>query len=140
MTIRDAVFSLVELCFPTLSSYNGSIPITLLETGQQWDWPNVWPPTTYIMVKAVENLARNISQDISFANYSQDALDFAYLPSNHFVIPQAELPGQPILGQTGSNLTTVMSIDELGNVGNSSAMGWADGLGEISDDRHAVTV
>lgn len=27
-----------------LDRYNGSIPTTLIDSGQQWDFPNVWAP------------------------------------------------------------------------------------------------
>lgn len=88
----------------------------------------MWPPTLYITVKALENIPRNVSQVTSFANYSTSAIDFGYLPSNHFGLEQGDLPGQPVLGQD-VNITSVSSFDELGNLGNSSALGWSDGLG-----------
>lgn len=119
-------------------SYNGSIPITLYESGQQWDWPNVWPPTMYITVKALENIPRNVSQTISFVDYSTSAIDFGYLPSNHFGLNQSQLPGQPILGQD-TNITSVSSFNELGNLGNSSTLGWGDGLGEYHRNFYTST-
>lgn len=84
----------------------------------------------YIMVKAIENIPRNLSQSQSFANYSQAALDWSYLPPGHFVLEQGDLPGQPILGQS-ENITSVSSFDELGNLGNSSTLAWGDGLGKL---------
>lgn len=122
---------LTLICIPS-RSYNGSIPITLYESGQQWDWPNVWPPTLYITVKALENIPRNVSQVTNFANYSTSAIDFTYLPPKHFGLEQGELPGQPVLGQD-VNITSVNSFDTLGNLGNSSGLGWADGLGEFAE-------
>jgi hypothetical protein len=85
----------------------------------------------YIVVKALENIPRNVSQDISFSNYSTNVLDFSYLPSNHFALQQADLPGQPVLGQD-VNITSVQTFSELGNLGNSSSLGWADGLGKLA--------
>lgn len=83
----------------------------------------------YITVKALQNIPQNVSQTISFSNYSTSAIDFGYLPANHFGLEQSQLPGQPILGQD-TNITSVSSFNELGNLGNSSTLGWGDGLGK----------
>lgn len=83
----------------------------------------------YITVKALQNIPQNVSQTTSFSNYSTSAIDFGYLPANHFGLEQGQLPGQPILGQD-TNITSVSSFNELGNFGNSSTLGWGDGLGE----------
>lgn len=39
-----------------VDSYPGGVPNTLMPTGEQWDFPNVWPPMQYILVKALDNL------------------------------------------------------------------------------------
>lgn len=36
-------------------NYVGGIPTTLMETEEQWDQPNAWPPLQYIMVMALDN-------------------------------------------------------------------------------------
>ncbi|CAI6352751.1 unnamed protein product [Macrosiphum euphorbiae] len=33
----------------------GGVPTTLMETKQQWDQPNAWPPLQYIMVMSLQN-------------------------------------------------------------------------------------
>jgi alpha,alpha-trehalase len=38
-----------------LESRNGSIAATNLNTGQQWDEPNVWPPLQYILMQGLLN-------------------------------------------------------------------------------------
>ncbi|CAG8792798.1 486_t:CDS:2, partial [Acaulospora morrowiae] len=63
-----------------LSKYPGSPPTTLIGSGQQWDFPNSWPPLNYVLIKGLLNfhsrfidqgsddneifinLARNLSQ------------------------------------------------------------------------------
>eukprot|EP01006_Ploeotia_vitrea_P066705 TRINITY_DN95527_c0_g1_i1.p1 TRINITY_DN95527_c0_g1~~TRINITY_DN95527_c0_g1_i1.p1 ORF type:complete len:576 (-),score=61.77 TRINITY_DN95527_c0_g1_i1:92-1819(-) len=35
----------------------GGIPSSEIETGQQWDFPNVWPPQQYFIVQGLRNLA-----------------------------------------------------------------------------------
>ncbi|KAL5287276.1 TREH family protein [Megaselia abdita] len=39
-----------------VDEYPGGVPNTLNPTGEQWDFPNVWPPMQYILIKALENL------------------------------------------------------------------------------------
>ena len=36
-----------------MNRYNGSLPVTFLETGLQWDAPNAWPPHQYIALEAL---------------------------------------------------------------------------------------
>ena len=35
--------------------YPGGIPTSMVDSGQQWDFPNAWPPTTEIVVTALRN-------------------------------------------------------------------------------------
>ncbi|QRV85492.1 trehalase [Ceratobasidium sp. AG-Ba] len=39
-----------------LEMYPGPLPATLVETKQQWDFPNSWPPLQYFAIKALENI------------------------------------------------------------------------------------
>nr|WJO90075.1 trehalase-3 [Ceratobasidium cereale] len=39
-----------------LEMYPGPLPATLLETKQQWDFPNSWPPLQYFAIKALQNV------------------------------------------------------------------------------------
>lgn len=39
-----------------VDEYPGGVPNTLMHTNEQWDFPNVWPPMQYILVKGLENL------------------------------------------------------------------------------------
>ncbi|CAD7012312.1 trehalase isoform X2 [Ceratitis capitata] len=49
-----------------LDSYPGGVPNTLAQTGEQWDFPNVWPPMQYLLVVGLDNLgtveAKNLSK------------------------------------------------------------------------------
>ncbi len=38
-----------------LDKYTGGIPATNLQTGQQWDQPNVWPPLQHILMEGLLN-------------------------------------------------------------------------------------
>lgn len=56
--------------------YNGGVPVSLWKTGEQWDFPNAWPPLQSILIGALENsncsqgkqLARKLAKVCS-ANY-----------------------------------------------------------------------
>ncbi|QRV98077.1 trehalase [Ceratobasidium sp. AG-Ba] len=39
-----------------LNMYPGPLPSTLVQTGQQWDFPNSWPPLQYFAIQALENV------------------------------------------------------------------------------------
>ncbi|KAF1816924.1 trehalase-like protein [Eremomyces bilateralis CBS 781.70] len=49
----------VSLAYTRVAQYlddkAGAIPATNLQTGQQWDQPNVWPPLIYILLKGLLN-------------------------------------------------------------------------------------
>lgn len=44
----------------------GGIPTTLEHSGEQWDYPNAWPPLQYIMVMSLDNSGDNWAQDLAF--------------------------------------------------------------------------
>lgn len=44
----------------------GGIPTTLEHSGEQWDYPNAWPPLQYIMVMSLYNSGDNWAQDLAF--------------------------------------------------------------------------
>ncbi|XP_059224425.1 trehalase isoform X2 [Stomoxys calcitrans] len=48
-----------------LDKYPGGVPNTLYRTGEQWDFPNVWPPMQYLLIKGLENLGTNESKELS---------------------------------------------------------------------------
>ncbi|XP_067628376.1 trehalase isoform X3 [Eurosta solidaginis] len=48
-----------------LDSFPGGVPNTLAPTGEQWDYPNVWPPMQYMLVAGLENLGTNESKQLS---------------------------------------------------------------------------
>lgn len=48
-----------------LDSYPGGVPNTLYHTGEQWDFPNVWPPMQYILVEGLNNLGTENAKNMS---------------------------------------------------------------------------
>ena len=37
-----------------LDAYPGGVPTSLVKSGQQWDFPNCWPPIEHILVQGLE--------------------------------------------------------------------------------------
>lgn len=48
-----------------LDKYPGGVPNTLYQTGEQWDYPNVWPPMQYILIQGLENLGTIEATELS---------------------------------------------------------------------------
>nr|BAH28889.1 trehalase [Polypedilum vanderplanki] len=46
-----------------LDDYPGGVPTTLMNSGEQWDWPNVWAPTQHILIVGLENLGVKEAQE-----------------------------------------------------------------------------
>ncbi|CCG81098.1 Putative uncharacterized protein [Taphrina deformans PYCC 5710] len=49
----DAVLQLYQPVVSQLDRYPGGVAATNINTGQQWDQPNVWPPLQYILIKGL---------------------------------------------------------------------------------------
>ncbi|EGG03595.1 family 37 glycoside hydrolase [Melampsora larici-populina 98AG31] len=131
--INDEAIAQKALAGPAYlaTRFNGSVPASLIPTGLQWDFPNVWPPHVYIVLQAYKNLPESISKG-NFTSFIEKASNFNYLPSNHFGLNEDELPNQPKSDGTGivfNNLT----FGELGNVGNLKNVNeksWSEGMVE----------
>ncbi|XP_074098180.1 trehalase [Cotesia typhae] len=60
-----------------IDSFMGGTPSTLIHTGEQWDWPNAWPPLQSIIVQGLRNTgaepALGLAKDLAIrwlrANY-----------------------------------------------------------------------
>nr|AFS17322.1 trehalase [Belgica antarctica] len=39
-----------------LDDYPGGVPTTMLQSGEQWDWPNVWAPFQHLLIVGLDNL------------------------------------------------------------------------------------
>ncbi|KAM3964472.1 trehalase [Aphomia sociella] len=46
--------------------YPGGIPASLVNTGEQWDLPNAWPPLVSMVVNALEALDTDESKELAF--------------------------------------------------------------------------
>ncbi|EDW62035.1 uncharacterized protein [Drosophila virilis] len=48
-----------------LDSFPGGVPHTLSNTGQQWDYPNVWPPMMLMLIEGLNNLGTPEADEMS---------------------------------------------------------------------------
>lgn len=46
--------------------YPGGVPNTLMQSGEQWDYPNVWPPMQYILVEGLKALDDEKASELAF--------------------------------------------------------------------------
>ncbi|XP_018905452.1 trehalase isoform X1 [Bemisia tabaci] len=44
----------------------GGIPTTLEHSGEQWDYPNAWPPLQYIMIMSLDATGDSWAQDLAY--------------------------------------------------------------------------
>jgi len=49
-----------------ITGYPGGIPTTVEHTGEQWDYPNAWPPLQYIMIMGLDNTNDKWAKDLAF--------------------------------------------------------------------------
>merc|ERR1712176_1699292 len=86
-----------------IDRFNGTIPASLVATGQQWDFANAWPPHTYIALEALRNLPDSLSAG---PQLPAENGTFALIPmtngTNQLGQTEDSLPIQPIEHQPGS--------------------------------------
>ncbi|BEJ14028.1 hypothetical protein CspHIS471_0312020 [Cutaneotrichosporon sp. HIS471] len=76
-----------------LGNYAGVPSVaSLLKTGLNWDFPNVWPPHVYTTIKAFETLHRLVPNASTFDTIG---IPFDQVAPNQFNLDQTALPEQP---------------------------------------------
>ncbi|KAJ7776820.1 glycoside hydrolase family 37 protein [Mycena maculata] len=127
-----------------LNRYNGTMPVTFIETGQQWDAPNAWPPHQYIALQALRALPANLtSGPIPVPAPGENT--FSLVPAGQLGVTEAELPVQNI--NAAVNASTSGPAADLSTVngtvvngGNATSGGWADALGVQLANRYFGSV
>ncbi|KAF8740507.1 Alpha-trehalose glucohydrolase, partial [Rhizoctonia solani] len=93
-----------------LKRYGGPLPATVTKSGQQWDFPNAWPPLQYVAIKALQNIPYNLStaDAFRFAKTStpqgQLGVEYDKLP----VMDGENITGRELDGSTSSSWRNVM--------------------------------
>ncbi|SPO27343.1 related to trehalase precursor [Ustilago trichophora] len=124
-----------------IDRFNGTLPASLITTGQQWDFANAWPPHTYIALEALRNLP-----DILAAGPQLPAENgtFALIPmvnnTNQLGQTQDSLPVQGLENEAGSMINETVAgatdpndpskeLNPILNTGNNtSGESWRDEL------------
>eukprot|EP00456_Euglypha_rotunda_P029839 TRINITY_DN23335_c0_g1_i1.p1 TRINITY_DN23335_c0_g1~~TRINITY_DN23335_c0_g1_i1.p1 ORF type:complete len:212 (+),score=16.88 TRINITY_DN23335_c0_g1_i1:234-869(+) len=58
--------SIIEALQNSKLVYSGGIASTGQQTGQQWDWPNAWPPLQHMVIEGLDSIGTQESQDYAF--------------------------------------------------------------------------
>ena len=124
-----------------IDRFNGTLPASLVTTGQQWDFANAWPPHTYIALEALRNVP-----DILAAGPQLPAENgtFALIPmtngTNQLGQSQDSLPVQGLENEPGSMINETLAgatdpndpskeLNPIMNVGNTTTgENWRDEL------------
>ncbi|KAI0917618.1 hypothetical protein AcW1_007218 [Taiwanofungus camphoratus] len=131
---ETAAFGAFAALNMVLNRYNGTMPVTFLETGLQWDAPNAWPPHQFIALEALRALPTNVtSGGVPEPLANQSTYDL--VPAGQLGLAEDELPGQPIIGsgrnatKTGPGTDVSRLSGTVVNGGNATAgEGWAAAL------------
>ncbi|KAJ7162885.1 trehalase [Mycena filopes] len=139
-----------------LNRYNGTMPVTFIETGLQWDAPNAWPPHQYVALAALRALPANLTRSpIPTPAPGSNANSFSLIPEGQLGIPESGLPVQTLLDGVGGvkNASTqgvgadVSALrDGVVNGGNTTGTaggggaGWAEVLGVQLANRYMASV
>ncbi|KAF8194392.1 Six-hairpin glycosidase-like protein [Mycena galopus ATCC 62051] len=123
-----------------LNRYNGTMPVTFIETGLQWDAPNAWPPHQYIALQALAALPANLTSG-PLPTPAAGAGTFSLVPAGQLGVPEAALPVQNFNATT--NATGDVNALPGGGVvngGNATSGGWAAALGVQLANRYVASV
>lgn len=68
-----------------IDSYVGGVPNSLAQTGEQWDFPNVWPPMQHMLIVGLNNLENEKTNQMAFNWASKWVYSnfVAYKPNRH---------------------------------------------------------
>ncbi|KAJ1306155.1 hypothetical protein OPQ81_010866 [Rhizoctonia solani] len=87
---KDKVMKAFSGVRKLLDIYRGPLPATLVESGQQWDFPNAWPPLQYIAIKALESIPQKCIE-----NTKVDKFVKTIVPKGQLALEEEKLPKQP---------------------------------------------
>ncbi|KAF7365668.1 Trehalase [Mycena venus] len=130
-----------------LNRYNGTMPVTFIETGLQWDAPNTWPPHQYIALQALRALPSNVT-NTPIPTPAAGAGSFSLVPAGQLGVAESELPVQDLSPTNNASVQgAAADVNALAggggvfNGGNATAGGgWADKLGVQLANRYVAGV
>ncbi|KIK69866.1 glycoside hydrolase family 37 protein [Collybiopsis luxurians FD-317 M1] len=140
LTSQTNAFKFFSSVNMVLNRYNGSFPVTFLETSLQWDAPDSWPNLQYIVLQALRALPSNLTS-ATLSSLSANQSSFDLIPSGQIGIPESQLFGQPVrpgvnASQTGSSADINARNGTVANGGNSTeGEGWSSALQRMLSNR-----
>ncbi|QRW12873.1 trehalase [Ceratobasidium sp. AG-Ba] len=93
-----------------LRRYEGPLPATVTKSGQQWDFPNAWPPLQYIAIKALQNIPYNLTTNDAH-EFSETKTPIGQLGVAYSDLPVMEgedIQGRELDGTTSSSWRNVV--------------------------------
>lgn len=127
-----------------MNRYNGTLPVTFVETGQQWDAPNSWPPHQYIALQALRALPANVTGG-ALPTPANGQGSFSLVPAGQLDVTEAALPVQALSGTVNASTSgAAADVSKVGgtvvNGGNTTTGGWAAALGAQLANRYVASV
>ncbi|KAJ7205259.1 trehalase [Mycena pura] len=128
-----------------LNRYNGTMPVTFIDTGLQWDAPNAWPPHQYIALQALRALPANVTRG-ALPTPAAGQGTFSLVPAGQLGVAEAALPVQNIDARTNASASgAAADLNAMNgtvfNGGNATAgAGWAEALGNQLANRYFASV
>ncbi|KAL7737638.1 hypothetical protein ACLKA6_007746 [Drosophila palustris] len=122
--ITESVMAYIEE--NQLDSFPGGVPHTLSNTGEQWDYPNVWPPMMHMLIEGLNNLGTPPAKELSLqwrdrwvrSNYEAfKQTGFMYEKYNCEAFGSAGSGGESGGTQTGYGWTNAVLIELLARYG-----------------------
>ncbi|ORX69125.1 glycoside hydrolase [Linderina pennispora] len=113
-----------------LSKNPGGVPTTLNNSGQQWDWPNVWPPLQYVLMQGALNRKDHKLATVLAQTYVDAVFCSWYNTGGSIPNVLAQLPGESDIGHMFEKFNST-SIGQQGGGGEytvQSGFGWTNGV------------
>jgi len=128
-----AAFGFFAALNMVLNRYNGTFPVSFLESGLQWDTPKAWPPHQYIALQALAVIP-SAAADGTRPSPPSGQSAFALVPAGQLALSEDTLPGHALIAGWNASLTgAAADISKLGstviNGGNATdGETWRDAL------------
>ncbi|KAJ7268041.1 trehalase [Mycena rebaudengoi] len=133
-----------------LNRYNGTLPVTFIETGTAMltrsvvmyrDAPSAWPPHQHLALAALRALPANVTTG-PIPTPPEGQGSFALVPAGQLGLEEAQLPVQSIDARTNASASGAAADISRGangtvmNGGKATKGGWAEALGSQLANRY----
>eukprot|EP01132_Coremiostelium_polycephalum_P002634 gene2634-3272_t len=61
----NQIDQMLQSIYPVVMGFVGGVPTSSIPSGQQWDFPNAWPPHQYFIIETLVNLNTEMSSSMS---------------------------------------------------------------------------